>query len=275
MGPAFDEMNGSDGALRPSYVELSRWLRDIPPDVLDYRRREAELLFRRIGITFAVYGDADAQERLMRVDADTFYVLEDTARTPSGVSYMLENREIMLRLFPELFSRHRIAPVENYPDELLATLKSVAPSPASADPTVVLLTPGVYNSAYYEHSFLADKLGVELVEGRDLFVKDDLVFMRTTQGPKRVDVIYRRIDDDFLDPLAFRPDSVLGVPGLMSVYQAGNVTLANAVGTGIADDKAVYSYMPAIVKVYLGEEPILKNEPTWLCRYAEHLGSVR
>jgi uncharacterized circularly permuted ATP-grasp superfamily protein len=187
---------------------------------------------------------------------------------------MLENREIMLRLFPELFSRYRVAPVENYPDELLATLKSIAPPTASSDPTVVLLTPGVYNSAYYEHSFLADKLGVELVEGRDLFVKDDLVFMRTTQGPKRVDVIYRRIDDDFLDPLAFRPDSVLGVPGLMSAYQAGTVTLANAVGTGIADDKAVYSYMPAIVKFYLGEEPILKNVPTWCCRNAEHLSYV-
>ena len=143
---------------------------------------------------------------IVRVDAETFYVLEDNARTPSGVSYMLENREIMLRLFPELFARHRVAPVENYPDELLATLKSVAPSTASADPTVVLLTPGVYNSAYYEHSFLADKLGIELVEGRDLFVKDDVVYMRTTQGPKRVDVIYRRIDDDFLDPLAFRPE---------------------------------------------------------------------
>jgi uncharacterized circularly permuted ATP-grasp superfamily protein len=211
---------------------------------------------------------------IVRVDAESFYVLEDNARTPSGVSYMLENREIMLRLFPELFARHRVAPVENYPDELLATLKSVAPATASADPTVVLLTPGVYNSAYYEHSFLADKLGVELVEGRDLFVKDDLVFMRTTQGPKRVDVIYRRIDDDFLDPLAFRADSVLGVPGLMSVYQAGNVTLANAVGTGIADDKAVYSYMPAIVKFYLGEEPILRNVPTWCCREAEHLAYV-
>src|SRR6516225_2398971 len=306
MVVAFDEMKGSDGALRPAYGELFRWLAEVPSDVLDYRRREAEVLFRRIGITFAVYGEADAQERLIpfdvlprilaaaewdilragleqrvkainlyirdvytrreilkagvvphdiyvhiggidivRVDPETFYVLEDNARTPSGVSYMLENREIMLRLFPELFARHRVAPVENYPDELLATLKSVAPATSSADPTVVLLTPGVYNSAYYEHSFLADKLGVELVEGRDLFVKDDLVFMRTTQGPKRVDVIYRRIDDDFLDPLAFRPDSVLGVPGLMSVYQAGNVTLANAVGTGIADDKAVYSYMPA------------------------------
>ena len=204
----------------------------------------------------------------------TFYVLEDNARTPSGVSYMLENREIMLRLFPELFSRHRVAPVENYPDELLATLKSVAPATASSDPTVVLLTPGIYNSAYYEHSFLADKLGVELVEGRDLFVKDETVYMRTTQGPQRVDVIYRRIDDDFLDPLAFRPDSALGVPGLMSAYQAGNVTLANAVGTGIADDKAVYSYMPEIVKFYLGEEPILKNVPTWRCREPEHLAYV-
>src|SRR5258706_285941 len=276
MVVAFDEMKGSDGALRPAYGELFRWLAEVPSDVLDYRRREAEVLFRRIGITFAVYGEADAQERLIpfdvlprilaaaewdilragleqrvkainhyirdiyprreilkagvvpedlvfqnrvfrpemngqkvphdiyvhiagidivRVDAETFYVLEDNARTPSGVSYMLENREIMLRLFPELFARHRVAPVENYPDELLATLKSVAPTTASADPTVVLLTPGVYNSAYYEHSFLADKLGVELVEGRDLFVKNDLVFMRTTQGPKRVDVIYRRIDD--------------------------------------------------------------------------------
>ena len=208
---------------------------------------------------------------IVRVDSETFYVLEDNARTPSGVSYMLENREIMLRLFPELFSRHRIAPVENYPDELLATLQSVAPDSAAAEPSVVLLTPGVYNSAYYEHSFLADKLGIELVEGRDLFVKGEEVFMRTTQGPKRVDVIYRRLDDDFLDPLAFRPDSALGVPGIMSAYQAGNVTLANAVGTGVADDKAVYSYMPEIVKFFLGEEPILKNVPTWRCREEKHL----
>ncbi|MBO0712399.1 MAG: circularly permuted type 2 ATP-grasp protein, partial [Acetobacteraceae bacterium] len=211
---------------------------------------------------------------IVRVDADTFYVLEDNTRTPSGVSYMLENREIMLRLFPELFSRHRVAPVENYPDELLATLKSVAPTSANSDPSVVLLTPGLYNSAYYEHSFLADKLGIELVEGRDLFVKDEFVYMRTTQGAKRVDVIYRRIDDDFLDPLAFRPDSVLGVPGLMSAYHAGNVTLANAVGTGIADDKAVYSFMPAIVQFYLGGEPILKNVPTWRCREPDHLDYV-
>jgi uncharacterized circularly permuted ATP-grasp superfamily protein len=180
----------------------------------------------------------------------------------------------MLRLFPELFARHRVAPVENYPDELLATLNSVAPRTASSEPTVVLLTPGVHNSAYYEHSFLADKLGVELVEGRDLFVKDESVFMRTTQGPKRVDVIYRRIDDDFLDPLAFRPDSTLGVPGLMAAYDAGTVTLANAVGTGIADDKAVYSYVPAIIKFYLGAEPVLRNVPTWRCREAEHLSYV-
>ncbi|HEY2137423.1 MAG TPA: circularly permuted type 2 ATP-grasp protein [Xanthobacteraceae bacterium] len=352
---AFDEMRGSDGEVRLPYAALSDWLGQLPPDLLDHRRREAELIFRRIGITFAVYGEAESTERLIpfdviprilaaaewtilrlgleqrvkainayikdiynrrdvikagivpedlvfrnpvfrpemngqkvphdiyvhiagidivRVDKDDFYVLEDNARTPSGVSYMLENREIMLRLFPELFSRHHVAPVENYPDELLATLQSVAPASASSEPTVALLTPGVYNSAYYEHSFLADKLGVELVEGRDLVVKGAVVYMRTTEGLKRVDVIYRRVDDDFLDPLAFRPDSALGVPGLMSAYQAGNVTLANAVGTGIADDKAVYSYMPEIVKFYLDEEPILKNVPTWRCREAEHLSYV-
>src|SRR5918995_2332112 len=355
MAAAFDEMNGPGGDLRPAYQELSRWLKETPPDALEYRRQEAELLFRRIGITFAVYGDAEAQERLIpfdviprimsakewttlekglkqrvralnmflrdiyhgrdilranlipedliyqnpvfrpemngqdvphdiyvhiagidivRVDPEKFYVLEDNARTPSGVSYMLENREIMMRLFPELFARHRVAPVENYPDELLATLKSVAPESASGEPTVALLTPGIYNSAYYEHSFLADKLGIDLVEGRDLFVKSGYVYMRTTQGPKRVDVIYRRVDDDFLDPLAFRPDSALGVAGIMSAYQAGHVTLANAVGTGIADDKAIYSYMPDILKFYLNEEPILKNVPTWRCREPEQLAYV-
>jgi uncharacterized circularly permuted ATP-grasp superfamily protein len=355
MAVAFDEMNGTEGATRPAYQELASWLGQIPSDMLQMRRREAELLFRRIGITFAVYGESDSTERLIpfdviprvlaadewdtvkrgleqrtkainlyikdiyskreclragivpedlvfqnpvfrpemngqsvphdiyvfiagidivRVDADTFYVLEDNARTPSGVSYMLENREIMMRLFPDLFARHRVAPVENYPDELLATLKSVAPVTAAAEPVVVLLTPGIYNSAYYEHSFLADKLGIELVEGRDLIVKGEIVFMRTTEGLKRVDVIYRRIDDDFLDPLSFRPDSALGVPGLMSAYIAGNVTLANAVGTGVADDKAVYSYMPEIVRFYLGEEPILKNVPTWRCREPEHLSYV-
>ena len=352
---AFDEMTLPDGEAREVYQRLARWLEGASSALLSSRRSQAELLFRRIGITFAVYGDKDATERLIpfdlvprifareewqrlekglvqrvkalnmfladvygprdilragivpsdlvyrnpgyrpemvghktphgvyvhiagidvvRVDGDDFYVLEDNARTPSGVSYMLENREIMLRLFPELFSRYRVVPVENYPDELLQTLKSIAPPTASGEPTVVLLTPGIYNSAYYEHSFLADKLGVELVEGGDLVVKSDVVYMRTTEGLKRVDVIYRRIDDDFLDPLVFRPDSAIGVPGLMSAYQSGNVTLANAVGTGVADDKAVYSYMPDIVKFYLGEEPLLKNVPTWRCRESEHLAYV-
>ncbi|MBS9476095.1 circularly permuted type 2 ATP-grasp protein [Ancylobacter radicis] len=355
MSVAFDEMTNADGSIRAAYTTLARWLKDVPPDVLDYRRKEAEFIFRRIGITFAVYGDSDAQERLIpfdiipriltngewgrlskgleqrtkalnlyikdvyskrdilragivpedlvyqnpvfrpemngqkvphdlyvhiagidvvRVDSETFYVLEDNARTPSGVSYMLENREIMMRLFPELFAENRVAPVENYTDELLATLKSLAPTTATSDPVVVVLTPGIFNSAYYEHSFLADKLGVELVEGRDLFVRNDVVYMRTTEGPRRVDVIYRRLDDDFLDPLAFRPDSSLGVPGLMSAYNAGNVTLTNAVGTGVADDKAVYSYMPEIIRFYLGEEPLLKNVPTWRCREADHLSYV-
>jgi len=355
MPVAFDEMKGHDAEVRAAYAVLDDWLKSQPPELLDQRCQEAELLFRRIGITFAVYGEAESTERLIpfdviprilsstewdflqrgleqrvrainlylndiygprailkagivpedlvfqnpqfrpemngqrvphniyvhiagidivRVDEKTFYVLKDNARTPSGVSYMLENREIMLRLFPDLFSRYRVAPVENYPDELLATLKSVAPTTASAEPTVVLLTPGIYNSAYFEHSFLADKLGIELVEGRDLLVKNGVVYMRTTEGPKRVDVIYRRVDDDFLDPLAFRPDSALGLPGLMSAYLAGHVTLANAVGTGVADDKAVYSYMPEIVKFYLAEEPILNNVPTWRCREPEHLSYV-
>ena len=317
------------------------------PESLAHRRLEAELLFRRIGITFAVYGQNEAEERiipfdiiprvltraewqrlsrgleqrvramnlfladlygpaeilragvvpedliyrnpyyrpemaglklphnvyvhiagidLVRTGEDEFYVLEDNARTPSGVSYMLENREVMMRVFPDLFAEHRIDPVETYPEELLATLISVAPPSAQSEPTVALLTPGPFNSAYYEHSFLADKLGIELVEGRDLLVVDNVVVMRTTEGLKRVDVLYRRLDDDFLDPLTFRPDSALGVPGLMNAYQAGNVTLANAVGTGVADDKAVYSYMPEIIRFYLGEEAILKNVPTWRCR---------
>jgi uncharacterized circularly permuted ATP-grasp superfamily protein len=211
---------------------------------------------------------------IVRDGPDTFYVLEDNARTPSGVSYMLENREAMMRLFPDLFQAHRIAPVERYADELLRALVSVAPASASRDPRIVILTPGPFNSAYYEHSFLADKLGVELVEGRDLFVRDETVFMRTTEGPKRVDVIYRRIDDDFLDPLTFRRDSALGVPGLMTAYRAGTVTLANAVGTGVADDKAVYSYMPEILRFYLGEEPLLANVPTWRCREQQALSYV-
>ncbi len=354
MRRAFDEMSCEDGTVRQAYDSLNRWLSKVPHEILDQRRKEAEFIFRRIGITFAVYGEQNAQERLIpfdivpriitneewgrlskgleqrvkalnmyisdvygkrevlkagivpedlvyqnpafrpemngqrvphnvyvhiagidivRTDPDTFYVLEDNARTPSGVSYMLENREIMLRLLPELFAQHRVAPVEKYADDLLATLRSLAPRGGS-EPNVAILTPGIYNSAYYEHSFLADKLGVDLVEGRDLFVKDNVVFMRTTEGPKRVDVIYRRLDDDFIDPLAFRPDSVLGVPGLMSAYLSGNVTLTNAVGTGVADDKAVYSYMPDIIRFYLGEEPLLPNVPTWRCREPEHLSYV-
>lgn len=352
---AFDEMHLADGTVRSGYEQLAHWLQTTPIDVLANRQAEAELFFRRIGITFNVYGDAQGAERLIpfdiiprvlsadewarlskgleqrvkalnafiadayhereivraglvpedlilqnpafqpemtrvdppggiyvhiagidvvRVDAETFYVLEDNARAPSGVSYMLENREAMLRLLPELFGQLRVAPIDNYPDDLLKTLRSVAPHAAWGEPTVVLLTPGPFNSAYYEHSFLADKMGVELVEGRDLFVRDSVVYMRTTQGPQRVDVIYRRIDDEFLDPLAFNPASVLGVAGLLSAYKAGNVTVSNAIGTGVCDDKAIYSYMPEIVKFYLGEEPILKNVPTWRCRESGSLGHV-
>ena len=357
---AFDEMygHGIDGdgqPARPAYAVIDAWVRGSPPAFFEARRRQAELFFRRIGITFAVYGEAEANERLIpfdilpriiaasewqmlekgliqrartlnlfladiygpqeclkagiipeqlvlanpqyrvemtrvrpphdvyvhisgtdlvRTGENDFYVLEDNVRTPSGVSYMLENREVMIRLFPELFAQHRVAPVETYPDALSATLRSVAPGSAGSDPTAVILTPGSFNSAFYEHSFLADKMGVELVEGRDLFVKDDRVFMRTTEGPRQVDVIYRRVDDDYLDPLVFRPDSSLGVPGLMNAYQAGSVTIVNAVGTGIADDKAVYTYMPDLTRFFLGEEPVLKNVPTWRCREPQALSYV-
>ena len=199
-----------------------------------------------------------------------YFVLEDNLRVPSGVSYMIEDRKMMMRLFPELFSRHKIAPVQHYPDKLLENLRTVAPAGVT-DPTVVLLTPGAFNSAYFEHTFLAQQMGVELVEGRDLFVKDEAVFMRTTQGPQRVDVIYRRLDDDFLDPLAFRKDSMLGVPGLLSAYRAGNVTLANAIGTGVADDKSIYPYVPDMVRFYLGEESLLNNVPTYMLRKPDDL----
>ena len=192
-------------------------------------------------------------------------MLEDNLRVPSGVSYMLEDRKMMMRLFPELFARNRIAPVDHYPDMLLDNLRSVAPSGVN-DPTVVVMTPGMHNSAYFEHAFLAQQMGVELVEGKDLFVNDNAVYMRTTRGPKRVDVIYRRLDDDFLDPLAFRSDSSLGVPGLLSVYRAGRVTLANAIGTGVADDKSIYPFVPDMIRFYLSEEPILNNVPTYQCR---------
>ena len=352
--PSFNEMTREGGVTRAAYERIARWLEETPKDYFSTRRGHAELMFRRIGITFNVYGDKDATERLIpfdiiprviqrsewtkletglvqrvtalnrfladiygkqeivkagivpmdmitenpafrpemvghrvphdiyvhiagidvvRVDDQDFYVLEDNVRTPSGVSYMLENREVMMRVAPDLFADHRVAPVENYPDALLAALRSVTPTDGG-DPTIALLTPGPFNSAYYEHSFLADKLGVELVEGRDLIVENDTVFMRTTQGPKRVDVIYRRIDDDFLDPEAFKPESILGVPGIMRAYKAGNITIANAVGTGIADDKAIYTYMPEIVRFYLGEEAKLKNVQTWRCREPDSLKYV-
>jgi uncharacterized circularly permuted ATP-grasp superfamily protein len=210
---------------------------------------------------------------IVRAGAGEFYVLEDNLRVPSGVSYMLENRKMMMRLFPDLFARNRVAPVAHYPDLLLDALRAAAPHGAP-DPTIVVLTPGMYNSAYFEHAFLAQQMGVELVEGKDLFVDRGCVYMRTTQGPQRVDVIYRRVDDDFLDPDVFRADSTLGAAGLLSAYRAGNVTLANAVGTGIADDKSIYPYVPDMIRFYLGEEPILNNVPTWMCRKPDDLRYV-
>ena len=355
----FDEMNASPSSVRKHYQGYQRWLAQQPADVMQARRAEAEMIFRRVGITFAVYGDKDedgsGSERLIPFDlipriipahewatmekgliqrvtalnrfihdvyhdqeiikAGTipseqifqnsqfrpemigvnvpgniyshisgidivrapnaqgegeYYVLEDNLRVPSGVSYMLEDRKMMMRLFPELFSKNRVAPVEHYPDLLLETLRAMAP-PATAEPTVVVLTPGMHNSAYFEHAFLAQQMGVELVEGLDLFVKDNFVYMRTTRGPKRVDVIYRRVDDDFLDPLAFRPNSTLGCAGLLNVYRSGNVAICNAIGTGVADDKSIYPYVPEMIEFYLGEKPILKNVPTFMCRNPDDL----
>ena len=199
---------------------------------------------------------------IVRAGAGEYYVLEDNLRVPSGVSYMLENRKMMMRLFPELFATQSIRPVQHYPDVLLENLRAVAPD-GGDKPTVAVLTPGPYNSAYFEHSFLAQQMGVELVEGQDLFVREGFVYMRTTHGPQRVHVIYRRVDDDFLDPRAFRADSRLGVPGLFGAYRAGRVTLANAIGTGVADDKSIYPYVPQMIRFYLAEEPILANVPTW------------
>src|ERR1700733_10598310 len=200
---------------------------------------------------------------LLRLKSGEFVVLEDNLRVPSGVSYMLTNRRIMKRTLPHLFRNYGVRPIEHYTQALLSTLRSIAPE-GRPEPSIVLLTPGVYNSAYFEHTYLARQMGIELVEGRDLVIHDNIVYMRTTAGLKRVDVIYRRVDDDFIDPLAFRNDSILGVAGLFNAYRAGNVTLANAFGTGIADDKAVYAYVPAIIRYYLGEEPILNNVETYL-----------
>ena len=348
----YDEMLLASGAVRPHYQPFADWLHAHTPQWLADKHAEADLLFHKAGITFAVYGDEAGAERLIPFDtvprivpADEwrmleaglrqrgsalnrflydiyhnhdivraglipaeqvfanaqyqpamqgldlphdiythiagvdlirhadggYYVLEDNLRVPSGVSYMLENRKMMMRLFPELFARYPVAPVEHYPTLLLNTLRHASQVEA---PTVVVLTPGPYNSAYFEHAFLAQQMGVELVEGQDLFVNDDGVFMRTTAGPQRVDVIYRRIDDAFLDPLAFRSDSMLGVPGLLSAYRQGTVILANAIGTGVADDKSIYPFVPDMIRFYLGEEPILYNVPTWQCRRAEDLSHV-
>ncbi|MCF8479211.1 MAG: circularly permuted type 2 ATP-grasp protein [Rhodospirillum sp.] len=339
----FDEMTRPDGRIRKPYSIYNKWVSKVSSELLSHKNSQADLFFRRIGITFAVYGDTQGGERLIpfdvvpriiakdewdilskgvcqRVDAlnkfihdiyhgqeivkagklpksllknndqfrpemvgfeppknvyvqiagvdvvrtneSEFHVLEDNLRTPSGVSYMLENRDVMTRLFPELFDQHPVAPVNHYAQELLETLQYAAPDNLD-EPTVVLLTPGQYNSAYFEHAFLADEMGIELVQGQDLFVDGGYVYMRTVGGPRRVDVIYRRIDDDFLDPMAFRKDSMLGVPGLFEAYKKGHVTLANAVGTGIADDKAIYDYVPQMIDFYLGEKPILKNVHTY------------
>lgn len=211
---------------------------------------------------------------LVRTGPGDFFVLEDNARTPSGVSYMLENRETMLQMFPELFSKNRVQSVQQYPIDLRRSLAACAPQATTDDPTVAVLTPGIYNSAYFEHAFLADQMGVELVEGHDLQVVDGRVAMRTTKGYKPIDVLYRRVDDDFLDPLNFNPESQLGVPGIMDVYRAGGITIANAPGTGISDDKAIYSYMPEIVEFYTGERPLLQNVPTWRCSEPDALAYV-
>src|SRR5690606_1097638 len=211
---------------------------------------------------------------IVRTGEDQFYGLEDNARTPSGVSYMLENRETMMQMVPELFHINKVRPVEDYPKLLRQSLASLAPPGCSGKPRVAVLTPGIFNSAYYEHAFLADQMGVELVEGSDLRVVDGRVAMRTTKGYRAIDVLYRRVDDDFLDPLTFRPDSTLGVAGIMDVYRARNITIANAPGTGIADDKAIYSYMPEIVEFYTGRKAILENVPTWRCSEPDSLAYV-
>jgi uncharacterized circularly permuted ATP-grasp superfamily protein len=348
-------MHRPDGSVREPYAILDAWLKEQPPQALSLMSADAEAIFRRLGITFAVYGSAEGVEKLIpfdvipriisaqewrrlgkaieqrvralnaflfdlyhrqeilkagriperlilqnsafcpemmgfdpprgvyshiigvdlvRVAADEWYVLEDNLRTPSGVSYMLENREAMLQLAPELFQRLKVTPVESYPENLRRTMESVAPAGTRASPNLVVLTPGIYNSAYFEHSFLADQMGAELCEGQDLYVEGGKVFMRTTTGPEPVHVIYRRIDDDFLDPLTFRPDSLLGVPGLFDAYRSGNVTLVNAPGTGIADDKAVYTYVPQIIEFYLGERPLLNNVPTFNCADREERAHV-
>jgi uncharacterized circularly permuted ATP-grasp superfamily protein len=351
----FDEMLNEDGTPRAAYAAYHQWFASQDSTHLRQKARDAEEFFRRTGITFAVYGDEEAEERLIpfdivprivtarqwakltrgieqrvrainaflqdiyhrqeivragrlpvellekndafvaqmigftppggvythivgvdlvRTGPDEFLVLEDNARTPSGVSYMLENRETMMNMFPELFSNIRVRNVSDYPKKLRASLSRVAPPACTGDPVVAVLTPGIHNSAYFEHAFLADQMGAELVEGHDIRIVDGRVAMRTTRGYQPIDVLYRRLDDDYLDPLIFKPDSVLGIPGIFDLYRAGRVTIANAPGTGIADDKAIYSYMPDIVEFYTGERPILNNVHTWRCSEPDSLAYV-
>jgi uncharacterized circularly permuted ATP-grasp superfamily protein len=262
-----------EAGLKQRVTALNRFLHDIyhGQEILTAQRIPADRVlgnaqYRREMIGMDVPGGIYAHIAgvdVVRAGEGEYYVLEDNLRVPSGVSYMLENRRMMMRLFPELFATRSIRPVQHYPDLLLATLHAVAPSGIER-PTVAVLTPGAYNSAYFEHAFLAQQMGVELVEGQDLFVQNDTVYMRTTRGPQRVHVVYRRVDDDFLDPLAFRRDSMLGVPGIFAAYRAGRVTLCNAIGTGVADDKSIYPFVPEMIRFYLGEEPILNNVPTWM-----------
>ena len=351
----FDEMLLGANDVRDPYAEYHKWFSKEDPTRLAKKSKEAEAFFRRTGITFNVYGQSAAQERLIpfdlipriiankewtklskgieqrvrainaflhdiyhrqeilragivpielisrnaaflpqmigvsppggvythivgtdivRTGEDDFFVLEDNARTPSGVSYMLENRETMLQMFPELFSQIKVQPVSDYPKNLRRSLAACAPAHCDGKPTVAVLTPGIHNSAYFEHSFLANQMGVELVEGHDLRVVDGHIAMRTTEGYKVIDVLYRRVDDEYLDPLNFKPESMLGVPGIMDVYRAGNITIANAPGTGIADDKAIYSYMPEIIEFYTGEKAILKNVQTFRCSEPDSLKYV-
>ncbi len=264
-------VNALNSFLHDVYHEAKIFSANLIPADLIYKNSQFRYQMRNVEVANKIYAHISGVD-LIRTNND-FLVLEDNVRVPSGVSYMIENRKIMMRLFPEVFEMVNVSPIEHYPDLLLRHLKSITKN-FYDDPCVVLLTPGTYNSAYFEHAYLAQKMGVELVEGRDLFVSGDKVYMKTTGGSIRVDVIYRRIDDNFMDPLFFNPDSVLGVPGLLSVIRSGGVTVCNALGTGIADDKSVYPFVPQMIKFYLGEEPILKNIKTFLCRNKRHKGYV-
>jgi uncharacterized circularly permuted ATP-grasp superfamily protein len=278
-----DEWKVLDRGLKQRVQALNAFLQDVYHEqailkagVVPHERVLANAQYRTemqgVDVPGGIYAHIAGVD-VVRAGEGDYYVLEDNLRVPSGVSYMLENRKMMMRLFPELFATQRIRPVQHYPDVLLANLYGLAPA-GEERPTVAVLTPGAHNSAYFEHAFLAQQMGVELVEGQDLFVQNDTVYMRTTRGPQRVHVIYRRVDDDYLDPRAFRPDSMLGVPGLFAAYRAGRVTLANAIGTGVGDDKSIYPYVPEMIRFYLSEEPVLANVPTYLCHRKEDCGYV-